>query len=100
MKFGLNDNIIDILKQQISSFEEIDEAVIYGSRAMNTYRKGSDIDITFKGKNVNNSLINKLLIKIDDLYLPYRMDFSVFNHISNPDLISHINRVGKLFYKK
>ncbi len=30
----------------------------------------------------------------------YTIDISVYHKISNPDLIAHINRVGKTFYKK
>jgi len=38
------------------------------------------------------------LQEIDDLLLPYTFDISIFNQISNPDLIEHINRVGLVFY--
>ena len=32
--------------------------------------------------------------------LPYRFDIIIHNRISNPDLIEHIDREGKLFYRR
>ena len=51
--FGLKQsdlqNIIDVIQQQM----EIEEAIIFGSRAKGNYRAGSDIDIALKGPKVN-----------------------------------------------
>lgn len=38
--------------------------------------------------------------EIDDLYLPYKVDISLFHQLENPNLIDHIQRVGIVFYKK
>jgi len=38
--------------------------------------------------------------KIDDLLLPYMLDVSIYTQIDNPDLIGHIDRIGKIFYRK
>lgn len=38
--------------------------------------------------------------ELDDLLLPYTFDISIFQHISNKDVIDHIQRVGKVFYKR
>lgn len=37
---------------------------------------------------------------LDDLMLPYLFDISIFNQISNTDLVEHINRVGILFFER
>jgi hypothetical protein len=42
----------------------------------------------------------KIENEIDDLLLPYEIDLSLFHKIENPQLIDHINRVGKVFYEK
>jgi hypothetical protein len=44
--------------------------------------------------------LQKIELEIDELYLPYKLDLSLFHQISNLDLIEHINRVGKIFYQK
>ena len=79
----------------------LDEKVIlFGSRAMGTYRNGSDIDITLLGKNLFNQTIFGIQDEIEELYLPYSFDISIFERIDNEDLIDHIQRVGKVFSEK
>ena len=73
---------------------------MYGSRAKGNFKNGFDIDLTIKGENLNLKIINKISFCLDDLYLPYTFDLSIFNHISSSELIDHIQRVGKVFYKK
>ena len=38
--------------------------------------------------------------EIDDLLLPYMVDLSIFNDISDSDVVEHIHRVGVTFYEK
>ncbi len=100
MNFGLKKEVIERIGAVFSNFPEINEIIIYGSRAKGTQKEGSDIDLTFKGNLLNLEVLNKISSKLDDLLLPYTFDLSVFHQIDNPDLIEHINRVGKVFYKK
>jgi predicted nucleotidyltransferase len=100
MKYGLKEDVISLINEVFAKFPQIERAVIYGSRAMGNFKKGSDIDLTLKGSGLNLSVINLLLIEIDDLLLPYTFDVSIFKQISNADLIEHIERVGKVFYEK
>jgi predicted nucleotidyltransferase len=100
MKFGLKDEIIDNILDVFSSFPIIDKVIIYGSRAKGNYKNGSDIDLTLFGKSLNLSVVNKIELQLDELYLPYTFDISIFKQISNQDLIEHINRIGKIFYCK
>ena len=37
---------------------------------------------------------------LDDLYLPYMFDISIFDKIDNQNLKDHINRVGQVFYQR
>ncbi|MCB0520368.1 MAG: nucleotidyltransferase domain-containing protein [Lewinellaceae bacterium] len=99
MKFGLKNNIIQEVQAVFSQYPEVDAAIIYGSRAKGNFRPGSDIDITLKGEKVNLKILNSIALQLDDLLLPYIFDLSVFSHIKNPELIDHINRVGKVFYE-
>ena len=98
MKFGLKENIIEQINSVFGEFPQIDEVIIYGSRVKGNYRPGSDIDFTLKGKNLNHYLMNSISLELDKLFLPYILDISDFNKISNRDLIEHINRVGEIFY--
>ena len=100
MPFGLNNETLEKINKTLSKYPEIDQAVIYGSRAKGNYKPGSDIDLTIKGKDLSLTKLNKICIEIDDLMLPYTFDLSIYHQIDNTDLIEHINRVGKIFYQK
>ena len=98
--FGLKEEIVQKIKEIFAQFEEVEEVIVYGSRAMGNFRNGSDLDLTIKGQKMNVGIVNKISIKIDDLYLPYLFDISVYHQITNLELIDHIERVGKVFYEK
>jgi predicted nucleotidyltransferase len=100
MRFGLKENITKSIENILTDFPQVEAVIIYGSRAKGNYRPGSDIDLTFKGDNLNLGILNKISLQIDDLLLPYTFDLSVFNHIDNDDLLDHIERVGKVFYQR
>ena len=100
MKYGLDDAVIQKIQDVFAAFPQVDKAVLYGSRANGKYKPGSDIDITLKGANINLSVMNQIGLSLDDLLLPYTFDLSVFEHIKDPDLLEHIDRVGIVFYEQ
>ena len=99
MEFGLKDNEINALRETLASIPEIEEAIIYGSRARGTNKLASDIDITLKGRSLTYLQLALLDAKIDDLYLPYFVDLSLFSMLKNADLIDSIEREGKVLYR-
>ncbi len=100
MKFGLNENNLEQINSVFREFSDIEETIIFGSRAKGNFRKGSDIDLTLKGKNLNSNLLNLIYLKLDDLYLPYFLDLSIYNKISCKDLLDYIDRAGVRIYKR
>jgi len=100
MAYGLTKKTIQKINRIFSDHSNIDEAILYGSRAKGNYTAGSDIDITLKGEELDLEQLNKINIDLDDLLLPYTFDLSILHQIANPDLIEHIERVGKVFYNR
>jgi predicted nucleotidyltransferase len=100
MHYGLSELQFSQIIKVFAKHKEIDEVILYGSRAKGTDKPYSDIDITIKGDNINFSLQQKIEIELDDLLLPYKFDVSLFNAIDNADLLEHIKRVGKTIYRK
>ena len=98
MKFGLSVNTIDRINSVFKKYPEIEQVIIYGSRAKGNYREGSDIDITLKGENLNDRILSKVKSEIDDLNTPYLFDISAFNLLVSSGLIQHIERVGQILY--
>lgn len=97
-EFGLPPESVTAIRNVLSSHSEITTVLLYGSRAKGTYKNGSDIDLTIMDKDIDSRLINRLEQELDDLYLPYSIDLSLFDHIDNENLIDHIKRVGVVFY--
>ena len=98
--FGLKQSHIDAICACFAKFPAIHEVIIYGSRAKGNYKIGSDIDLTIIDDHLSSSDLLYIENAIDDLMLPYKFDLSLKRKLSNPDLIEHINRVGKIFYQK
>lgn len=98
--YGLTDIKLSKLSGVFYIYSDIEQVIIYGSRAMNTYAKFSDIDIVLVGSNITNQTLTKIIFDIEDLLLPYAFDISISHKINNPDVLDHIDRVGKVLYNR
>ncbi|MDF1684328.1 MAG: nucleotidyltransferase domain-containing protein [Legionellaceae bacterium] len=100
---GLKQSVIKIIQEALANFPEINHVILYGSRAIENYRAGSDIDLTII---LNTSclptitLLNKIELALDDLDLIYTFDLSFMCDITNKKLIEHINQFGIVFYAR
>jgi predicted nucleotidyltransferase len=99
MKFGLKQETIDAINSVFANFPQVKEVILYGSRAKGNYHSGSDIDLTMNGEELDFNTQYRIEHVLDDLLLPYKIDLSIRNHIDNPELLNHIERVGLMFYK-
>jgi len=97
--YGLEEDTISKINGVFSEYSQIEKVILYGSRAKGNYHNGSDIDITLKGQNLTlSNSVYPIAEELDELYLPYMFDISIFSHIKDKNLIEHINRVGMVFY--
>lgn len=100
-RFGLNQADLDQIRAVFPRYPQVRKVILYGSRAMGTYKTGSDIDLTLCGKeDLTLDIHYRIMEDLDNLLLPYTFDLSIFNYITDKDVISHINRVGHTFYEK
>lgn len=92
MKFGLKERELDEIKALYYLFPEIDEIVIFGSRARGDYNKVSDIDIAIKGD------VDKIMYKIRDYFeessIIYTVDVVNYISISNQNFKENIDSEG------
>ena len=99
--FGLDVDTLRNIRKTIAQFPHIEKVLIYGSRAKGNYKTGSDIDITLIAQDLTlKNSVYPLSTALDELYLPYTFDISIFDQLENPDFVDHILRVGKTFYQK
>ncbi|MBI3194873.1 MAG: nucleotidyltransferase domain-containing protein [Ignavibacteriae bacterium] len=100
-KFGLSAESLEWIFRVLRVFPEIDEAIIFGSRAKGNCKPGSDIDLAVKGIFPSYNFTERIRTMLEDgLNLPYFFNVVDYNKISNPSLKEHIDRVGRLCYKK
>ncbi|HOD53539.1 MAG TPA: nucleotidyltransferase domain-containing protein [Candidatus Cloacimonadota bacterium] len=98
--YGLDTEVINKINAVFEEIPDIEKVILYGSRAKGNYKIGSDIDLTLQGHQLSLNTIYELMDKLDNLYLPYKFDISVYDEIDNPDLTEHIKRVGIVFYER
>ncbi len=100
-RFGLPETTTQKICGVLAHYPQVDKAIIYGSRAKGNYKHGSDIDLTLRGEaDLNLRILYQIIDELDDLLLPYTIDLSLYNHIADPDVIAHIQRIGVTFYEK
>ncbi len=100
MKYGLTETTVEKICAVFARFPEIEKAVLYGSRAKGNFKTGSDIDLTLSGEALTSDLCSTIASELDDLLLPYTIDLSVFDELTNAKLREHIERVGVTFYER
>jgi len=67
MSFGLNRTTFEHIQSVFAKHPEIDQVVIYGSRAKGNFRNGSDIDLTLIGKDITEKLLLLIKLELDEL---------------------------------
>ena len=101
MEFGLTPAHRKIINSIFAQYPQIHQVLVYGSRATGNYRPGSDIDMTIsQGENLSTDILFKLMNDFDDSILPFFVDLSIFSQLTEPALIQHIQRVGRVIYQR
>lgn len=100
MKLGLDKKELQKICKVFDQFKKIDSVIIFGSRSMGNFKKGSDIDLALMG-DIDSSTLNQIkLLLNEETPLPYFFDIVVYNEIESKDLKDHIDHYGKIIYKK
>ena len=99
--FGISQNSYTLILEEIQKYPQIEEVLIFGSRAKGTFRNGSDIDLAIKGKDCSPELALKISGTLNnELPIPYYIDVLDYDSLQNAELKQHINRVGLQFYSQ
>lgn len=99
MIFGLTKISFEKIKTLFINNPEIQEIKIFGSRALGTFKEGSDIDIAIYGPSITPQTIRGLMLAYHHLNLPYKLDIIHYDSILNPALKAHIDEHGKSLNK-
>lgn len=72
---------------------------LFGSRAMDRYQPGSDIDLCLEAPCLAHSDRLRLMAAVDDLLLPWQVDLAL-RHELPADLEAHVQRVGRCLWRR
>lgn len=98
--FGLKSTDLDLIFKILRQHPEVDEAIIYGSRAMGNFKPGSDVDIALKGQ-IDLETAQNISVELNErIPLPYKFDVIAYASIDHQPLLNHIDQFGKTFYKR
>jgi predicted nucleotidyltransferase len=101
MPYGLRDRDLALIIESITTFPEIKEVVLFGSRAKGVQKTGSDVDLAIKGRGVTHETVVRLSAALnEDKPLPYFFDVVHYEGIKEPRLTEHIDRVGIVIYSR
>lgn len=97
-KFGLKDIDLEELNNIFAKYQQIQTVKIFGSRAMNNYKPGSDVDLALFGE-INFDLLCKINGYLnEESLMPYKFDVLIYDSLSNEALKKHIDLYGKVLY--
>ena len=97
---GLTPKELEILKNVFKKFDNIEEVILFGSRALYTHKTASDIDLAIKGKVEINTLSKLKYTLEEDTNLPYFFDVVIYDNLDNLELKKHIDGFGKIIFEK
>jgi predicted nucleotidyltransferase len=99
--FGIADNSFHLILDCLTKVDEIEKAVIFGSRAMGNFKMGSDIDIAIFGERITFETVSRLYGKLNEgLPIPYFVDVVNYHTLELESLKHHIQSEGKEIFKK
>ena len=100
-EFGITEKSYGLILEAFYKYADIEEVLVFGSRAMGNYKTGSDIDFAIKGRNINNKTACDVSGYLNEvLPIPYYIDVVCYEALINAELKKHIDRHGKLCYRR
>lgn len=96
---GLSDSELQTLRDIFARFPDIEEVILFGSRARGTHRPSSDVDLALKGKDLSIDTLAKLrYILEEETNLPYFFDIVIYDRVENEALKREIDG-GEIVYE-
>lgn len=96
---GLHANELQTMQTIFAQDDKIKEVILFGSRALGTYRVSSDVDLALKG-NIDIDTVASLKYTLEEKTLmPYFFDIINYHTINNDALRKHIDTFGETIWK-
>ncbi|VVH57826.1 Type I restriction-modification system, specificity subunit S (EC, partial [uncultured Gammaproteobacteria bacterium] len=80
-------------------YKAVEKAILFGSRAIDTYKEASDVDIAIKGENADWSLAMTIQDHLEEeTYLPFFFDVVAYGSVESEELRRHIDGKGRVLF--
>ena len=97
---GLKQKQLELIKDILKQFApSIDGVYLFGSRANETYKSYSDIDLVIYGK-LSEKMMDRLWTCFYESSLPYKVDINAYHLVNYPPLKEYIDQNKKLLFSK
>ena len=98
-EIDLRSELYLFLVEWAQQYPEIEQIILFGSRALGNAKKGSDVDLAVVGTQVTQSLIDKFHATLEeDTLFPYFFDLVNLNTVQNLALREQIQHHGHIIY--
>ena len=99
--YGLRERDLENIYTALRKWPQVEKAIIFGSRALGNYKKGSDIDLAIKGDKVEENLCKRISEQLNEEYpIPFFVEVTNYHTIKNQALKEHIQNFGITIYQK
>ena len=97
---GLKEKHRTAIIDALAADDRVERAVLFGSRATESYTSASDVDIALFGDRLTLIDLARLNGVFDALTIPQRVDLLLHTMIDNDVLRKHIERQGFVWYQR
>jgi len=95
---GLSSFVIDALNSVFARYPDIDEVLLFGSRARGDFTSGSDIDLAVVAPSMTDQRFSELWNELDDQPIAFKMDIIHLDALGNDELKRQIIATVKRLY--
>ena len=100
-KFGFSVCDRNEMEKVFRNFPELEKVILFGSRAMNTFKPASDVDIALIYKTDDYHIVAEIKNKLEEeTKIPYFFDVLDFKTIDSPELKEHVKLNGMEIYSR
>lgn len=101
MKYNMTDQQLSEIIKFIEKFSVVEKALIFGSRALGTSKKSSDVDIVIMGEKADSAMAAHIQYELhEETCLPFFFDIISYSDIDSNALKKHIEQHGKVIYQR
>ncbi len=99
MNFGLSEATVTAIRGVMARHPSVQEAIVFGSRALGREDQRSDVDIALRGQLAPLEA-EGIALELEELPVPVQFDVQSLNAIRHRGLCEHIARVGQVLYSR